>query len=64
LGGASIAEEVASGERKKQGKKKINAEDHGGTAGAEKRRTGDGVGSFLFFTFNFKLSTLDLFRVS
>jgi hypothetical protein len=48
-----------SGEWKKKGKKKINAEDHGGTAGAEKRRTGDGVGSFLFLlsTLNFQLWT-------
>jgi hypothetical protein len=64
LGGESIAEEVASGEWKKKGKKEINAEDHGGTEGAEKRRTGGRVVSFSLFTFNFELSTLDLFRVS
>jgi hypothetical protein len=45
-------------------RKEKDAEDHGGTAGAEKGRTGGRVGSFSFFTFNFKLSTLDLFRVS
>jgi hypothetical protein len=49
-----------SGEWKKKGKKKINAEDHRGTEGAEKRRTGGRVGSFSFFTFNFKPSTLNL----
>jgi hypothetical protein len=51
LGGESVAEEVTSGRRKK----KINAEDHRGTEGAEKRRTGGKVGFFSFFLFPFFL---------